>query len=312
VRRPCPRIKRLGARAGGSDARRRTARDAPHVQTLGIDLATREGSTGVCIVDWSTRTSRVEVGSGHPDAELAKRINHVRRSGGWAAIDAPFGFPQAFNQAVQQWANRLERLEYQDDGEIRRRLTDRYVQKRQAEIKSAGPQHNRKGWNTWPLSSVVDLITPSVLRCAQVLTLLDPQSSVDRIGLTSHVVEAYPISALRAWGIDAGDYKKNAQDCDDLMTCLCDAVSIAEPDGYRSVGLKVRDDAVDALVCAILAACVSAADGRTAPQRVLAGETDLLQAEPPLDLDLAVIEEEGWIHLPPKDHDLASLRDFSP
>jgi hypothetical protein len=75
------------------------------VKTLGIDLATEDHVTGVCLVDWSASppcVETVETGTaktGMDDDALADQVRAVVDDGGWAAIDAPFGFPQAFTDA---------------------------------------------------------------------------------------------------------------------------------------------------------------------------------------------------------------------
>lgn len=126
------------------------------MRTLGIDLASHGGSTGVWEIDWDSDESRVEVGK-QSDNDLADRIRDVRGDGGWTAVDAPFGFPVTFTQAVVNWSTRRTvTLTEDDDDDLRRRLTDRYVQRRQELLKKL----IKGGWNTWPLSSVVDLITP--------------------------------------------------------------------------------------------------------------------------------------------------------
>src|SRR5438128_1051200 len=106
------------------------------MRTLGIDLATTDGSTGICEIDWHDRTSTVEVGQ-FADEVIVGRIRDVRQRGGWISIDAPFGFPAAFTRSVQDWWT-VGKVRLEADHEIQRRVSDGYVAVRQAAIKAEG------------------------------------------------------------------------------------------------------------------------------------------------------------------------------
>jgi len=259
------------------------------MRTLGIDLASTAGSTGICEINWESRTSWVEVGR-FQDGLLLDRVREIRASQGWSSIDAPFGFPAAFSRAVAAWCSEGA-VDLDSDHDIRRRLSDAYVARRQSAIKSTLPG----GWNPWPLSSVVDLITPSVIRCARILTLVSDGDPVDRIGLRSRVVEAYPIAALRAWGVPTDRYKRNKADCERVLAHLCEHTDLRPPQLRGKLASGGDDDVVDAFVCALLARVVATAGGATDPAFV----------DPPLDLE--VVRSEGWIHLPPAGHRLEDL-----
>lgn len=262
------------------------------MRTLGIDLATSNGSTGICEVDWRHRTATVEVGR-FEDEVITARIREVRGEGGWTSIDAPFGFPAAFNRSVQNWQT-AGTVPVESDHDLRRRVTDGYIAKRQAEIKAEGMPGR---WNTWPLSPVVDLITPTVIRCARILAAVHDGAPIDRIGLTSRVVEAYPISVLRAWAIATNNYKNVAAHCDLIFEKLSELTAVPRPALVGRPAKGCDDDAVDALVCALLARVVALADGATGP--AAAGDTYASQ--------LDTVREEGWIHLPPPHHRLRPL-----
>jgi len=261
------------------------------MRTLGLGLASTGGSTGICEIDWESRTSFVEVGK-FDDGLIASRVKDVQADGGWTAIDAPFGFPAAFSRAVSDWFNRGTVMA-DSDHDIRRRISDAYVATRQAELKSGALPG---GWNPWPLSSVVDLITPSVIRCARILTAVHGGQPVDRIGLNSRVVEAYPVATLRVWGVATQKYKSTASDCDLIFENLCGRAGVRRPELRGKLATGCDDDAVDAFVCALLARTVALSGGATGPARV----------EKP-SLELPVIETEGWIHLPPPGHRLEDL-----
>lgn len=257
--------------------------------SLGIDLATTNGATGVCEVDWRSRTSVVSVGQPSND-ELRRRIQTVSTTGGWTAIDAPFGFPAAFSRAVGEWRHE-GRVTTASDADIIRRVTDRHVQARQAAL----PIEVRGRRPMWPLSSVVERITPTTVRTMQLLSSLADGGVVDRIGSETKVVEAYPIAALRLWGVSTADYKTNAKDADLILEHVCEQTGITMPVGYTSLRPALKHDAVDALVCALVAR-VAEVDGRTGPDPITCGS------------DMVTIREEGWIHLPPEGHSLQELR----
>lgn len=109
----------MGIGPGG----RRIARPAGRgtivfVRTLGIDLVTTNGSTGISEIVWSTGLSTIEVPRPRvANAYLLDRIRRVNetssdgdvddRAGvGWTAIDAPFGFPAAFTRGIHDWETR--------------------------------------------------------------------------------------------------------------------------------------------------------------------------------------------------------------
>lgn len=263
------------------------------MRTLGIDLATTEGSTGICEINWDDRTATVSVGK-FTDADLAERIRSVQRAGGWTSIDAPFGFPAAFVRAVHDW-DRAGTVPAETDDELRRRVTDRYVHVRQAAIKEEGRIPG--GWNPWPLSSVVDLITPTVIRCARILTAVNAGSKVDRVGFESHVVEAYPISALRIWDVPTNKYKTVPDDCERIFEVLCRRTGVAHPVASGGYADSHKDDAVDAFVCALLARVVALAGGASGPEHL----DDSFDASPD------IVRQEGWIHMPPTGHRLELL-----
>lgn len=252
------------------------------MRTLGIDLATTNGSTGICEIDWHRRTSKVEVGR-FADDDIVGQIRDVRGDGGWISIDTPFGFPADFARSVHAWCRDGTVPDATDD-EIRYRVSERYVAERQTAFKE-----RMGGRSTFPLSPVASLITPTIIRCARILTKVHDGAPLDRIGLTSRVVEAYPIAALRVWRITTNRYKKVAADCRMIFEKLCHQAGVSCPEGLGAID----DDAVDAFVCALVAQVVALADGATVD------DIDAAQ--------LDTVREEGWIHLPPRDHRLDAL-----
>jgi Protein of unknown function (DUF429) len=87
----------------------------------------------------------------------------------------------------------------------------------------------------------------------------------DRIGIGTRVIETYPIAALRLWRINTRKYKNDPDDADRILHGLCETTGLAEPDGYEALPPKIRNDAVDAFVCALIARTAELVGGRTAP-----------------------------------------------
>lgn len=257
------------------------------MRTLGIDLATNNGSTGVCEIDWVTGASSIEVGR-FADQDLVARMAAIRAEGGWVAIDAPFGFPAAFTAAVTAWDHEGA-IVTPNDRDLIRRITDITVAERQQEAKTA----TGANWFCWPLSAVVERITPTTVRCAGLLSQLSG-GPVDRIGQTSRVIEVYPIAALRLWGIDTKRYKQDPDDSRHALGQLFARTGVGTPDGLGNVKPKALDDVVDAFACALMARTAADTDGRTGPTGFTADQLD-------------IIGREGWIHLPPPGHRLEHL-----
>lgn len=264
--------------------------------TLGIDLATREGKTGLCRVKWG-RSATVEEPEvrNFSDEELFDRMSAVQKEGGWIGIDAPFGFPLAFTKALSKWHGKdrappAEHLTRDESccrrcGEIGwdnmiRRETDVAVHRRLSKLKEP------RGVS-WPLSAVVERITPTTVRCAQLLSMMTT-NSVDRVGSDeSKIVEVYPKAALSIWGMAVTGYKdpKDAESRRLLVRKLQTELGGAP----LSDRFEKSDDCIDALV----AACVARA--------VACGKTDV---PPQMSKEC---RSEGWIHLPKAEEQLGDL-----
>lgn len=265
--------------------------------TLGIDLASRNGKTGLCQMAWahdgSVTVAEPEVGH-FEDGLLVDRIKSVQKAGGWVGIDAPFGFPIAFTEGLSTWERRsriepFAGLTFEDGccprcraegwDPLIRRYTDMIVHTRLKVAKGLTG-------SSWPLSSVVERITPTTVRCAQLLSKTT-RSPVDRVGLgKSRVVEVYPKAALTLWGFSTEGYKatENTTARRDLVKRLKKALGGAT----LSSTFAGSDDCIDALVSACIARAVAC------------GQTD----EPDLPAGHA---SEGWIHLPTKGRTMRDL-----
>jgi predicted nuclease with RNAse H fold len=137
---------------------------------------------------------------------LSGTIRQAILDGAWVAIDAPFGFPARFSALVgemgespQTWNgpergdahNSRHRLEQDPSGHdaVIRRATDWHIMR------------TVKG--VTPLSSVVEQITSTTLRCCW---LLKEAGVTDRLG-GDNVIEVYPAAALARWGLPSAEYK---------------------------------------------------------------------------------------------------------
>src|SRR4051794_11540312 len=65
-------------------------------RTLGIDLAAQPRTTAACLIEWASEPRVEKLGVGLADADLVKLARAAQKSG----IDAPFGWPDPFVEAV--------------------------------------------------------------------------------------------------------------------------------------------------------------------------------------------------------------------
>ncbi len=240
------------------------------MKTLGIDLAAQPKNTAAVVVDWVAdggvcRDTEVYQGlcdddivgliESHPDARVG--------------IDAPFGWPVRYLEAIQEW-DRAGRWPAETDlHQLRFRETDRFLQE-------------RVGW--YPLSVSTDLISIVAFRCSRLLSRLagvDGLDSVVRMG--GQVVEVYPAAALARWELPHKGYKGVKPPApamrERIRNALVRRASLA-PDERLTGQCVASDHCLDALVCALVA--------RAAYLRLT--ESPRGPAE--------VISREGWIELP--------------
>jgi predicted nuclease with RNAse H fold len=241
------------------------------VRTLGIDLAAQPANTSACTVDWGPGRPVVShLRAGRDDAALLEAIEAADK----VAIDAPFGWPDEFVEAVSAHHNRAGWPGGGQDQDLYRfQLSFRATDRRLIE------QGARR-----PLSVSTDLIGVVAMRCAFLLDRLAAFGEpVDRAG-SGKVVEAYPAPALLTWGLSATGYKSRVG-----VTRLPELLSQLE-EGIRGIQMTSQQrelacsdhNCFDALVCSLVAR--AAALGLTEPP------------EPGKEADRAA--REGWIHLP--------------
>lgn len=235
-------------------------------RVLGIDLSAATPKTYACTLVVQAGSLEASIDAGCDDAcllELAKGCSKV-------AIDAPFGWPSAFVDAIDDHrSGRAWPAPDEGDPAVFRaslsyRATDRLAMQ---------TRH--------PLSVSTDRLGVTAMRCAHLLQRWSGKQPVSRTG-TGRFLEVYPAGALVRWGLEAFGYKGGKRDVrEGLIDQICKALpALRLAPEQRELCASV-DDAFDSLVAALVAR--AAALGLTTP--------------PPKHLrELAA--EEGWIHLP--------------
>ena len=263
----------MTARAGGG---------AKPATTLGIDLSASDAKTAACSIRWSGETAEVlSIERGLDNSQLVELI----KSHDQAAIDAPFGWPAKFVDAIREWRDKQAwslnpwppASSSPERHELRFRHTDRVV----AEIYR-------------PLSVSTNLLGITAMRCASLLTELTPTNGtpIDRAG-GGRVCEAYPAASLTIWSPEGGGpkldpvgYKGRSAVARKKRRELTNAL-LSGLGSKFTIGKKHKeqcyqsDDALDSLICALVA---------RARQQGATIEASAKQSR------LAAVE--GWIHLP--------------
>jgi predicted nuclease with RNAse H fold len=241
------------------------------VRTLGIDLAAQPVNTSACTIEWGAGRPIVsELRSRLDDETLLEAISGADK----VAIDAPFGWPDEFVDAVTAHRNRAGWPGSGEDQDLYRfqlsfRATDRHLIEQGARR---------------PLSVSTDLIGVVAMRCAFLLDRLAARGEpVDRAG-SGKVVEAYPAPALSSWGLSAIGYKSRvgAARLPELLSQLEQGLGSIELTIQQREAASSDHNCFDALVCSLVAR--AAALGVTQPP------------EPGDEADRST--REGWIHVP--------------
>ena len=237
------------------------------MSVLGIDLAARAKKTYACVLEDGAGTLAGELFAGCDD----DRLLELAKGRAKVAIDAPFGWPRAFVDALNAH-RRFEPWPAPDDGlpdafraALSFRATDRVV------------MHTRR-----PLSVSTDKLGATAMRCAYLLQRWSSAGeAVDRAGV-QRFVEVYPAAALVRWGLDGSGYKGTDKRPLGVLArrLFASLPQLALSRRDRALCESV-DDAFDALVAALVA------------QAARLGLTDA----PPQDRREQA-QEEGWIHLP--------------
>jgi len=241
------------------------------VRTIGVDLAAEAANTAWAAVNWN-EDGTADLDALHLGADDQSILTGLRHAD-WASMDCPFGWPDTF----------VEFLTAHRDGHVspptglngltwRRTLT-----KRETDLEV------RRVTGINPLPVAADRIAAVAMRGAGLLgALAQAGIPVDRAG-GGRIVEAYPAAAMKLWGLPHQSYKGPTKRSG--LAAAVDALQQALP------GLRLRadhealcrrsDDALDAVICAILARAAAVGD----------------VSQPPPNLrDQAA--REGWIVLP--------------
>ncbi|MCK9248618.1 MAG: DUF429 domain-containing protein [Solirubrobacteraceae bacterium] len=255
--------------------------------TLGIDLASRPASTAVCAISWGGDPTVVALARGALGPGRARPLDDYRLGAllrgdhdlvpgpvTKVAIDAPFGWPDAFVDALagrRPWSSAGVGV----DRRLTHRATDRWI-------------HERTG--RLPLSVSTDRIAYPAMRLAGLFAEhVDADDEVDRSGRGGRFCEAYPAVAVDALGLRSGvagatGTYKGAAGRPARRAIVAELrrrapwLVIADD---RVAACVAHDDALDALLCALVARAV---ERRLTPPI-------------PSVLDGAA-RREGWIHVP--------------
>jgi hypothetical protein len=237
------------------------------VSVLGIDLAASAKRTFACALELRDGALHAELFAGCDDGRLLALADGREK----VAIDAPFGWPRAFVDALDAH-RRFEAWPAPDDeppetfrAALSYRATDRVV------------MHTRR-----PLSVSTDRLGVTAMRCAHLLHRWSRAGeAVERTG-AGRFVEVYPAGALVRWRLDASGYKGSDRAAlQSLLAALREALPALTLSAADERLCASVHDAFDALVAALVA------------RAALLGLTDL----PPPELREQAAEE-GWIHLP--------------
>lgn len=238
------------------------------VTTLGIDLSSNPAKTAACVISWSEEGGQVEqlVTGDQSSTPLENDdLLGMIRAADLSGIDAPFGWPVPFVEAVRSWDGFGGWPTPTTLANLRYRTTDLHIRKPRL-----------------PLSVSSDLIGVTAMRCASILDSLG--ESVDRSGMNGPAIEVYPAAALFRWGLVAERYKgrANSEAREALVSDLCARLDgVCGLSALHRESCEASDDALDAFVAAL------------AVRARMLGKTKEPARE---EVDRARVE--GWIHVP--------------
>lgn len=257
--------------------------------TVGIDLAGRTGTTGMCRVTWGRRPV-VELLPAKLDNDLLEAMRSADKTG----LDSPLGWPVAFVSLLVAHRAGAELPALADhaacaDGRsglgntFTHRLTDDVAWKRTG----AGKLR--------PLSVSADKLGVVAIRAAGLLArLAEGGPAIPRDG-SGPVVEVYPAFALIQWGLTPdGSYKGKGATAARarILAGLEAGLGLDLSDRVRD-RCVASDHDLDALISAVVAR--AAACGMT--------------HVPATEEEQSMAGVEGWIHLPRRDLPLTAVRD---
>ena len=239
--------------------------------TAGIDLASQSRDTALCVIDWSSTPAKiVRFETNVDDDAITSVVDSVDKVG----VDVPLGWPIAFVEAIfghsttGEWPS-----QYRHDDNLRHRFrrTDLWV---------------RRELGFYPLSVATDRISLPAMRFAALSSRLAIRGPLDGSGL---IVEAYPAAALFRWEFPHRRYKTkvNREIRDGLVDRLIgESCAWLQLDNVTERLCRESDDALDSLICALIARASATRPGR------------LVEEIPEPEREAAC--REGWIAVPVK------------
>jgi hypothetical protein len=241
------------------------------MNTLGIDLSAQPKKTAACLLEWGDSSCCIgRLGVGLDNDALLDLIQTT--SPAKVAIDAPFGWPVPFVEAVSGYTATGH---WPAPAGTRQPFLLRRTDLAVIAVTGGRP----------PLSVSADKIAVCAMRCAELLNALASDGAIDRTG-AELAVEVYPAAALRQWGFDPTGYKGGKPEQREKRRRLAEAVAEAtagwldlEPE-ERAL-LAASDHLLDALVSAFVARAAA-----------------LALTVPIPDQERVLAAAEGWIHLP--------------
>jgi len=280
------------------------------MQTLGADVA---NSTGLCILDWINGIPTVQSLAVRDVTSIVveKETRTILNNQGWAAIDTGFGYPQHFSGIVSamagggHWPNLTAPSHAGLAGSPWVRFTEKAVRD---DLKHAVHVSIQKKYLGGPGSLVTQMITGIVATYASVRQSLLGAEVHDLVGLRSHVIEVYPAAALVLWGAKLnvkGNSARLAPYKDPVQRAARQAIYDLIKSGTGLICTTAEEaeflrsgDALDALVCALLAYLVGTSGHATCPCAFHIND----------QVALGLVANEGWIHIPPSGVQLTYLR----
>jgi predicted nuclease with RNAse H fold len=225
--------------------------------TLGIDLSSAKKNTVACAIEWEKTRAVVRPPERQCDDD---KLDELIADATVVGIDAPFGWPTAFVEAVASWKSTVwspaERkcLQFREtDLEVQREL------------------------GIWPLSVSSDRIALPAMRA---MALLERHKVRNRAG-DGKFFEVYPAASLKVWGLDCRGYKNDDEKCVALRRGILRGLRRRLQWLEFSGDYAQTSDELDALIASLTVRVAS--QGLTMK---------------PTRGQLAAARNEGWIHLP--------------
>jgi predicted RNase H-like nuclease len=203
--------------------------------TVGVDLSSQPLRTAACSIEWTVAGPRIRQLFAPPvdDDQICELASGADR----VAIDAPFGWPEAFVQSIVANASGGPWPDAPASS-LRFRATEMVAQQVTGNA---------------PLSESTSPLAFLGFRAARLRTRLGPLGHPAAVDGSDGIIEVYPAAALARWGLSAREYKRDEPLHHARRIAIVDALLDALPglSGYTDT-LVASSDALDALVCALV------------------------------------------------------------